>query len=56
MLIIFILGKIPKITLINMVLEQDGMLFGSWLGLINSRSTHLNERQNYLSLNYTLYL
>ncbi|MGQ4005205.1 hypothetical protein QIW49_01800 [Francisellaceae bacterium CB300] len=34
--------------------------YGSWLGLdytnINSRSTHLNERQNYLSLNYTLYL
>lgn len=34
--------------------------YGSWLGLdytnINSRSEHLNERQNYLSINYTLYL
>ncbi|WP_191092548.1 hypothetical protein [Francisella sp. SYW-9] len=36
------------------------IFYGSWLGLdytsINSRSTHLNEKQNYLSLNYTLYL
>ena len=34
--------------------------YGSWLGLdytnITSKSTSLNERQNYLYLNYTLYL
>lgn len=34
--------------------------YGSWLGLdytnINSQSEHFNERQNYLSINYTLYL
>ncbi|MEY8702153.1 hypothetical protein AB4F11_03840, partial [Francisella philomiragia] len=34
--------------------------YGSWLGLdytnILSRSEHFKDRQNYISLNYTLYL
>nr|WP_231138778.1 hypothetical protein [Francisella orientalis] len=34
--------------------------YGSWLGLdytnIYSRSSNFRERQNYLSLNYTIYL
>lgn len=36
------------------------IFYDSWLGFdytnINSRSTNFSEKQNYLSINYTLYL